>query len=391
MQNAQGQPVVITTDDLSIPLEPVVLGKGTHSEAWLQKLIHQHPVLLPVAQIEPGFGKPVAIAMEINCGHGYIDNLFLTPAGDIILVETKLWCNVEARREVVAQALDYAAALASTDYPTFERMVLAALGKPAPPSLYSLIAEHEDALTEPAFVDAVAFNLRRGRMLVMVVGDGIRREAQLLGQLLQSHAGAHFTFALVEVAIWRDPTTGSQLAIPNMLMQTTMIERGIVRIEQGAAVVVPVPIGRVDQTAVSISAEIFDEGLAKRGAALPKLLREFAASLEPLGVYVDQRAALNLKVEVGANKPLNLGYVQKNGQLWVGSGLSVVTDAIKSRYLDTLAQTIGGIVVPGPSVTTNGSSAPFLDALLPAHAEVWRGAITTLIAEARKAAEQGGD
>ena len=46
--------------------------------------------------------------MEVNCGYGSIDNLFLTPTGDIILVETKLWSNAKARREVVAQALDYA-------------------------------------------------------------------------------------------------------------------------------------------------------------------------------------------------------------------------------------------------------------------------------------------
>jgi hypothetical protein len=45
--------------------------------------------------------------MEVNCGYGSIDNLFLTPTGDIILVETKLWSNAKARREVVAQALDY--------------------------------------------------------------------------------------------------------------------------------------------------------------------------------------------------------------------------------------------------------------------------------------------
>jgi len=55
-----------------------------------------------------GHGTLISAAMEVNCGHESIDNLFLTPTGDIILVETKLWSNAEARREVAAQALDYA-------------------------------------------------------------------------------------------------------------------------------------------------------------------------------------------------------------------------------------------------------------------------------------------
>lgn len=90
-----------------------VLGAGTHDEAWLQALIFAHPELLPISRIEPGFGAAVPVAREVACGHAYIDNLYLTPSGEIILAETKLWRNVQARREVVAQALAYVAALAS--------------------------------------------------------------------------------------------------------------------------------------------------------------------------------------------------------------------------------------------------------------------------------------
>lgn len=108
MKQARGTPAIISADDLSVELERVLLGKDTHSEAWLQRLIHRQPGLLPVAEIESGMGTLISAAMEVNCGHGSIDNLFLTPTGDIILVETKLWSNAEARREVAAQALDYA-------------------------------------------------------------------------------------------------------------------------------------------------------------------------------------------------------------------------------------------------------------------------------------------
>jgi hypothetical protein len=388
MQRAQGAPTIIAAEGQQTRFEPVRLGKGLNSEKWLQELIHNHPGLMPVASIEPGFGMPIAAAMEVSCGHGHIDNVFLTPTGDIILVEAKLWSNPEARRKVVAQALDYAAALSGSSYQDFETMLLTALGKGAPASLYALIAEHPDALTEAGFIDAVGLNLRRARMLIMVLGDGIHGETQALVNLLQGHAGAHFTFALVEIAFWRDPVSAAMIAIPSTLAQTVMIERGIVRVEQGMATVSAVPVTAVSGKPQSITSELFDEAIAKRGAGLPEALRQFAASLEPLGVYVEQRAALNLKVEVGADKPLNVGYVQKNGQVWIGSGLAAAPPEARKNYLDRLGEAIGGAVgVTGYGCLAVNGSAPPLEMLLPAHAAAWRSAVEALIAESRAASE----
>src|SRR5688572_3565174 len=62
---------------------------------------------------------------------------------------------------------------------------------------------------------------------------------EALSDLLQSHAGAHFTFALVELATWRTPG-GDILAVPSTLAKTVMIERGIVRVDDGVATVRPV-------------------------------------------------------------------------------------------------------------------------------------------------------
>ncbi len=54
-------------------------------------MIHDQPQILPIAQIEPGFGDIMPVAREVPCGHGYIDNLYLTGDGGIVLVEAKLW------------------------------------------------------------------------------------------------------------------------------------------------------------------------------------------------------------------------------------------------------------------------------------------------------------
>src|SRR3546814_8460474 len=74
-------PVLITNDNNRSVLTRIRLGNGLHDENWLQTLIHDHPAILPVSDIEPGFGDLIAAAREVPCGHGYIDNLYLTPSG----------------------------------------------------------------------------------------------------------------------------------------------------------------------------------------------------------------------------------------------------------------------------------------------------------------------
>ncbi|RYG23435.1 MAG: hypothetical protein EON93_24045, partial [Burkholderiales bacterium] len=239
---AAGQPVLMHAEG-SVPLVRVQLGAGTKSEAWLQELLFGNPELVPASKIEPAFGTLVAAACEIPCASGYIDNVYVTPEGDIVLLEAKLWKNPEARRELVAQALDYVAALTGMTYAEFEQALRK--GKPTNVhgSLYDVVRDHPTALSEAAFIDALSLNLKRGRMLVLGVGDGIRSEARALAALLQSHAGAHFTFALVEMGIWQNPLNGELLCVPDTLAQTVMIERGIVTIENGAIVVKPVTPG----------------------------------------------------------------------------------------------------------------------------------------------------
>jgi hypothetical protein len=106
MMKARGIPVLVDRLGYQTPLQRIYLGSGNHKEKWLQELIHAHPSILPVSEIEPGFGSLIPTALEVSCAHGRLDNLFLTPSGDIVFVETKLWRNTEMRREVVAQVLE---------------------------------------------------------------------------------------------------------------------------------------------------------------------------------------------------------------------------------------------------------------------------------------------
>ena len=98
------------------------------------------------------------------------------------------------------------------------------------PTLHALFQEPGDR-PESEFVDAVTNNLRRGRIVVLVVGDGIRKETERPVEGLQSHAGFHFTFALVELGVYRVPGGDGLLVVPNALAQTQLIDRGVVRLE----------------------------------------------------------------------------------------------------------------------------------------------------------------
>lgn len=383
-----GTPLCITNDSgVSMPLERIQVGQATHSEAWLQRLAFDHPAVLPIGDIEPGLGTIYPIALEVGCSAGFIDALYITGEGDIVIVEAKLWRNPQARREVVAQVLDYVAALSAMTFEEFEAACLKGRGMRST-TLYGQVADKADALPEDEFVDAVARNLTRGRMLAIALGDGIRAEAQSLAGLLQSHAGAHFTFALVELVLWRHPETGDLIALPGTLAQTVMITRGIVGVEEGKPVFKLAPVAATTATG-TISGELYFEELAKTDPGYPALLREFVSRVEPLGVYVDQKASMNLKVEVaGYERPFNLAYITKRGKVWTDAFSWNNSRTIAERYNEILAQAIGGSVSQLSSgsyyVSTNGKSAPVLSDLLPQHLETWVEAIAMAVAALRQ-------
>lgn len=388
MKRARGIPVLVGHEGERQALDRIHLGSGTHNENWLQELIQDHPAILPIADIEPGFGDPVPIAREVPCGHGYIDNLYLTPSGDIVLVETKLWRNNEIRREVVAQALDYVAALTAMSFEQFEQAV--ARGQGAPKRIHELFANNPEALDEPAFIDAVTRNLQRGRMLVLVLGDGIRTETEALANLLQSHAGAHFTFALVELATWRT-ATGAILAVPDVLARTVMIERGIVRIEGAGITVAPVPI-EAKARAQSISMSDFMAIMAQRNPALPAAINAMLDALEPYGVYPELKATLSLKLDSPLlNRPANFGYIDKSGRFWTDPAAGNLPRSVWRPYFDRVAEIVGGVVIDEPKsryVAIPGRSAPLIEDLILQHLDDFVGAIADAIHRLNDDAQQ---
>jgi hypothetical protein len=101
------------------PLERVVFDDRSIREGWFQDLLLKNPSLIPIDEIEEVFGPLVPVARELPTAAGTVDLVYINPRGYITLVETKLFRNTEARREVVAQILDYASAMAGWTYQDF--------------------------------------------------------------------------------------------------------------------------------------------------------------------------------------------------------------------------------------------------------------------------------
>ena len=226
--NVNGTPILVN-EGSSTPLSRV----RDVSERWLQELIHQHPGCLPMDEIEPGLGHLIPVCMELPLKTGSVDNLFVTPEGNLVIVEVKLWRNPEARRVVIAQVLDYAVTLFQLDYIGLESAIKKGdFGGAEPPhGLYSLVTG-ADRLPEPQFADRVTRNLREGRIVVLVIGDDIRPEAEELVTGLQAHANFQFTFALVKMPVYskgeRDAAT-EFIVMPQTLVKTVTVPRFTIR------------------------------------------------------------------------------------------------------------------------------------------------------------------
>jgi hypothetical protein len=173
--------------------------------------------------------------MEMDTPAGLIDAVFVTPGGRLALLETKLWRNPGSRREVIGQILDYAKELTNWDYSRLDtkvRQARKALGESFP-GVAEWIAQLHPTLVPHRFQDAVTKSLARGDYLLLVAGDGIREGVGAIAQYLDRNSALHFTFGLVECAIYENPEGGLYVQ-PRVLAQTTKLIRTVVTQANGS-------------------------------------------------------------------------------------------------------------------------------------------------------------
>lgn len=397
---ALGRPALVGRgDDIGAiaAARPVPLGTGGYSEAWLQALIDRCPEILPLGEIEDVFDGARAICRELPTPRGSVDNLLMTPDGQPVLVETKLWRNPEARRQVVAQALDYAASVAAMGYEALDRAVQRARtvrGQSEEP-LHRLLGV-PDGEAEQDFIDDVARRLRAGQIGILIVGDGIREEVETLATAVQAHAGVRFTLGLVALSLFELPAEERLLVVPHTLMRTVMLERGVVRIEQGQ-IVVSAPPAAVASRSASLSEEEFFDAMRELDPRLPNELKQFLERLEARRVYVEMKRSLNLKWDRPADgRDINLGYIVKGGQVWTDAAGWFLPKHLASDYWNEVAKAWGGELVRRPKkdgkwsgfVAVDGR-APNIVTLLDKF-DAWADAIERFI-DRLEAEERAGD
>lgn len=234
----------IVQGDTTTTLDAVSLSDPETTEAWLQQLLHRYPELLPIDEISTAWGPLVSLGQEIPLPVGFVDNLYVSPAGEVTVGEAKLWRNPEARRKVVGQILDYAAALRAMSYDDLDDAVRAA-NAGDDRSIWQRV--RDSALppsvdTEASFVDTVARNLAGGRFLLLIVGDGIRSDLQGLADLLGSQPTLGFHLELVELRVYRVPDEGGLLVVPSLVGRTSEVTRAVIEIRNPQAADVSVAV-----------------------------------------------------------------------------------------------------------------------------------------------------
>jgi len=229
-QRMSKMPVIVDDNGSVQKPQRIMLNSHTFKEEWMQSLIEKTPSILPTGSISSVYAPLICLAREVETPSGFIDNLYISAKGYIVLVETKLWRNPEARREVVGQILDYAKDIQkwnyeniNTAYKKYHR---------TNESLFSRLVSDNlcDADDEAIFIDTVEKNLKSARFLLMIVGDGIREGVEKMSEFLNQNPTMQYHFALCELEVYQFDN-GQRLVVPQLTTKTELIERGFIRIE----------------------------------------------------------------------------------------------------------------------------------------------------------------
>ena len=374
MTRQQGQPLLLT-DAGSYALPALSLGAGPDqiSEGELQLLLHTHPECLPITEIDPIFAKPVPLCTELSTPAGSIDNVMVTATGLPILIECKLWRNPEARREVVGQIIDYAKELTRWSASDLQREVARRVERPGNP-IIALLEEAGYSVDETAFNDALTHNLRRGRFLLLIVGDGIREGVEAIAEYLQTHAGLHFSLGLVELPIYV-LGDGHRLVVPRVLARTELIQRQVVALPSGM---------QIADSAEEIQNEVDDENPVGR----VRFWKDFVAELR-MDDPEQSKPRAGKQGYVSASLPVPNGsawiLIYRNEVQWkVGIYLSYTRDSAGARVVDRLLeswaeieQELGGTAILQPDklgrrlIQDSFQTGPWTDEQQRARALTW--------------------
>lgn len=179
----------------------------------IKELMHQIPELISVEDLEPG--RPSMKVCITNSANGSEDDSGLIGVDDngrITIIECKVASDPANRREIIGQALEYAATLWEMPYEEFNDMVLASEGA----SLAEIMSERIPAekWSEDTFKSAVASSLNQGKFRLMMATQGMTDELKRTIKFLSLRGPFAFETYAVEIQHFSNGET--EIAIPRI-------------------------------------------------------------------------------------------------------------------------------------------------------------------------------
>ena len=213
----------------SLPARPMRVGLfGKTLEDALQTLLERCPQVIPGKQIDAASGDPprfVLLRREMPIGNWSLDHLFVDQKAVLTLVETKLMQNPEARREVIGQAIEYAANASelwgngvarqrATEY-------WSKLGKNLDEGVCQECGED---LNIEEFWSAVEENLQRGKIRIIIAADELRPEVRRMIEYVNAEMRNAEVLGLELKCYGKND--GSLVLVPRIIGQTQAITGG---------------------------------------------------------------------------------------------------------------------------------------------------------------------
>jgi len=246
---SMGSPLLVQGDQRSglagTPLSHVSMNSDCvekYQECFLQEIIDRWPYTIPVRDFYPSIGSLCSLGREVpvplsDGKEGFIDNLLLADDGHLVIIETKLWRNPEAVREVVAQTLQYGMAVSQLTLEEFERRLKRSDAHGRRLQSDETVSQRARELpgTDDEFEDRFDLFRRRGELLLLIVADGIHQSAErLVGWINEAIGASPVKFGLVEFGIYDLPDVG-RLVIPRTLLRIREASRHVISIDLRSA------------------------------------------------------------------------------------------------------------------------------------------------------------
>lgn len=366
-----GTPLILTTNKgPARRLDQIPFGTPPFREDRLQQLLAEHPELVPITEIEPAFSPLVFLGREVPTSVGSLDVLYASPSGYLTMVETKLWDNPEARRQVVAQIIDYATEIARWSFDDFNQAVrnsLSTSGLLKSSDSLQIMKKNEGDFDEANFIDAVTRNLARGYFMLLIVGNGIREGVEEISKYLQQAPGLHFSLAMVELNLYR-VTQGEDFPLyiqPRTIARTVELVRAVVDVKAPPEfkVDIAVPTEETGKLRRKLTESIFYEELAENTneetAAEVKLLVQEMQDMGVVPVWRASSVSIRYPDPGGSGQQFTVVVLTLSGSFYLGwlnrvSDYGGFDENIALRYKNCVTALAG--ILPDENLDTDNMS-----------------------------------